>query len=107
MLKLCTGDAKEVLGYLINQLREANKKLKREEGRMAGADCRAWRRCQIPWQYQNSLIHRYQSALVKLISNAIQSTNHFHREGLLHLDIKGTLQKNIITYVHDMCMLCV
>ena len=92
MLKfVCTGDASKIPAYLKKRLCKATEKCKGEEQRMANADHRMWQKCQCPWQSQNLLIHKYQSALVKLISNAIQSTNRFHKQGLLHLDIKGTL----------------
>ena len=86
---MCTGDGRKISDDLKRQLLKAIRKRQDEENVMAYADRHMWQDCQFSWQYQNSLILKYQSALVKLISNAIKSLNWFHKQGLLHLDIKG------------------
>ena len=60
---------------------------------MTGANHIEWRKCQQPWQKEQSLKLKYLSAIMRLIGGALYSMNQFHELGLLHLDIKGT-------YVH-------
>ena len=91
MCALCTGDVRKISDDLTRQLQEAIWMRQVIENNMAKADYRVWQDCQLSWQNQYSLIHRYQSALVKLINNAIASMDWFHKQGLLHLDIKRKL----------------
>ena len=97
-----TGDGRKFCDDLKRQLLKAIRKRQDEENFMAYADRRMWQDRQFSWQYQNSLILKYQSALVKLISNAIKSLNWFHKQGLLHLDIKG----KFCTYVLICMYIC-
>ena len=96
MVNFFTGDICKIVDYLKDQLSKANKKLKNKENIMDSANPRVWNSCQGSWQDSRSMIHRYQSGLMKVIYGAIQSVNQFHEYRLLHLDIKGLWHSHIV-----------
>ena len=102
---MCTGDGWKISNDLTRQLQKAIRKCQSKENTMAYANRYMWQDCQLSWQNQYSLIHKYRSALVKLINNAIASMDWFHKHGLLHLDIKGKLHACL--EFNSKCIVCV
>ena len=92
------GDIRTIPDYLNSQLAKAFEKLRRIENEMHYR----YEGCQSSWLSQTSLIHKYQSAFIRLIDKAEKSMEMFHNQGLLHFDIKGVLYK--YAYVSTSCM---
>ena len=86
----CIGDMFKVTNDLKGQLAGVRKEFRRIENSMECADKFKWPKYQGSWQERKTLlIPKYQSAIVRLIVGAVQSTHHFHEQGFVHLDIKG------------------
>lgn len=102
-MSMHVGSICRIKDELRKKLFQAKKDLECKQHCMKHAEDSEWQNYRIPWQNLQLKISKYESALIRLITCAIQSTIQLHKWGLLHLDIKGTYDQYNYVYMH-MCI---